>query len=120
MEWGDVEFSGPHAFPAPGLQKFAVAVEFENARVVFGGAAAIVAIGYKEIAISEDGDFRGPVEPSVGAACGAPLSKCQEHFAIRTQFEDLVAAIVGDPEIALVVDRHLVRGDEQTGANVLQ
>ena len=70
-------------------------------------AATATSVGRVELILSGPGD--------------AFLSERHQHFAIRaTEFEHLMAAVVGNPEIAVLVHRQLVRARRTSRAKVFQ
>ena len=117
----DIEFAGAHALLAPGLQELPVLVELHDARVANCGAAAGVAVADEDVAVGRDGDFSRRVELIHSGAGDALLSERHQHLAIRaTEFEHLMAAVVGHPEIAVLVDGELVGADEQSRTKAFQ
>src|SRR5262249_16313167 len=95
--------------------------EFHDARV----GVAIVAVGDEDVAVGR-GDHRGRLVERVGTIAGdAGLAEGQQHFALGTEFEDLVplavpALAVRYPDVAVTIDVHAVGEDEHAGAEAAE
>src|SRR5262249_5736978 len=80
-----------------------------------------MSIADEDVAVRGDRDFGWRVELIVAGAGNAFLSERQQYFSISaTKLEHLMAAVVGHPEIAVLVDGELVRAHKQTGAKTFQ
>ena len=79
-----------------------------------------MAIGDEHVAICGHRHVRRRIEEPVGGAPLVLLAERQQHLAFLIQFKDLRPGVVGDPEVPVRVDRHLVRAGKDVGADVLQ
>src|SRR5580704_18476653 len=112
-----VDLARPRALFPPGLDELAVLVEFDDA----GIGVAAMPVADKDIAIGRDQHRRRRVELVRTAAGDALLAERHQHLAVRAELEDLVALAVlalavGDPDIALRIDKNAVREHEHAGA----
>src|SRR5205823_3613309 len=113
------------AIAGEGLYEFSVLGEHHDTRVVWSCFA--VPFADVDVAGGRDGYPGRRVEHVEAALAGAlaRLAEFQEHAAVGRQFCHLHAFAVfrrgvGYPEIAVLIDRRLMRLDEQTGAEILQ
>src|SRR5262249_8320204 len=104
------------AFLAPGLDEFAGLVEFDDA----GIGVAAVSVADENVAIGRDQNRGRSVEGVRTVACRSGLAEREQDLAVRAELEDLVALAVlalgvGDPDVAVAVDKNSVRKPEHSG-----
>ena len=74
----------------------------------------------EDVAVTRHGNLGRRVELVETRARFALLAERHQDLAFLTELEDLVAAVVGDPEKAVLVDRQFVGTDEHTGTERLE
>src|SRR4029453_8548536 len=108
----DVELTRTHTLPAPGLDELAVLVEFHDARVADGCAAARVAVADEDVAVRRYRDLGWGVELIQTGSRNTLLTEGQQNLAVLTELEDLMGAVIRHPKVAVFIDGQLVRADE--------
>ena len=100
-----IELAIPLPFRAPLELKLARSAEFYHACV-------LVTVADIKRAITQHRDISGQIEVRVIIARHTRLTEREQHLALRRAFEDLMQSHIGEPEIALMIDREPVRHDE--------
>ena len=116
----DIELARPHSLLAPRLDEFPVPVELDDARVADREAAAGVSVGHEDVAVRRDRRFGRRIKFVRSRSRNTFLSERHQHAPVLIHFEDLMAAVVGDPEVAGIIHRQLVRAHEHARAKRLQ
>src|SRR5262249_25575036 len=96
--------------------------ELDDARVA---ASGVVPVADEDVAVGRDGDRVRLIERVGPIARDAGLTERQKRFSIGTEFPLRVplafdALTVGDPQVAVLIDRQTVREDEHAAAPTSQ
>src|ERR1039458_572607 len=97
---GSIELAGGRALLAPGLDERAVFGRLHHA----GVGVAAVSVGDEDLAVGSDGHGGRLVERIGAIARDALLAEGEQDFAVGIELDDLVAAAVGDPDVAVAID----------------
>src|SRR5207247_2548178 len=120
------ELSGPRAHLAPLFDVLAVLVELHDSPIRVRRwirILAAVAVGDEDVAVWRRDHIARLVERIGTIAWHARLSERQQHLALRTELDHLmalraffVALAVGDPDVSVLVDVKAVRKENHAAA----
>ena len=84
-----------------------------------------MAIGDEDVAVARDGDPGRPIEEAWGVTRHSRMAQCHQNLAGGAEFDDHMALAIqavgiGNPHIALMVDRDSVRKHEHACAEARQ
>src|ERR1700676_36757 len=118
---GNVDLSRGGALGSPGLEEFSALGKLYDARV----AVAAMAVRNEDVAVRSDGHRRGLIESVVCLACDAGFAERHQNFAVRTEFEYLVAFSgaslpVGGPDVSVLIRGDAVRKNKHSRAKTFQ
>src|ERR1019366_3310031 len=116
----NVELAGPHALFSPGHQKLPGLVELHNSGVAVRGSAAAVSVGDEDVPVRSDRNLRWRIELVQPRPSDTLLPERQQHLPVLIHLEDLLPAVIRDPQESILVDRQLVGADEDPGAEGFQ
>src|SRR5262252_1828063 len=111
-----IDLASGAAFLAPGLDEFAGLVEFDDA----GIGVAAVSVADENVAIGRDQNRGRSVEGVWTVACRSGLAEREQDLAVGAELENLMAFAVlalgvGNPDVAVAVDKNSVRKHEHSG-----
>ena len=119
-----VELARSHPLPTPRLDELAIPVELHDPRVSGLPTPAAVSIRHVDITVGSDRDLGRGIELVVTGSGYARRTQRHDELAARIELQHLVAttrcgSVVGDPDVAVTVDRDLVRTDDRPTTEAL-